>query len=118
MDGHHRPRILHSPRAAVLSTSTLGVLRMKRPDTHRLTHEEQTELDNCVKRMRELNCIVIAYSPEDIWNIATCFGSQAWDSNVELSDLASDCNEDDDMWDQLMEFVQKNYATLQEVNNV
>lgn len=91
---------------------------MKRPDTHRLTDAEQTELDQCVKRMRELNCIVIAYSPEDIWNMATHFGDQPWDPDVELSDLASDCHDDDLIWDQLMECVQGNYARAKEMSNV
>ena len=82
---------------------------MKVPDTHKLSEAEMIELDQCVKRMRELGCIVFAYSPEDTWQVATRHGTSTWDDRVDLKDLSGYVQEDDQMWELLAQVVQDSY---------
>ncbi|CAB4177616.1 hypothetical protein UFOVP1344_33 [uncultured Caudovirales phage] len=79
------------------------------PDTHKLSAENAAELDGCVKRMRELGCIVFAYSPEDVWQVATHHGSEEWDDRVDLKDFAGLAQEDDQMWELLAQVVEDTY---------
>lgn len=82
---------------------------MNVPDTHKLSEEQMKELDQCIKRMRELGCIVFAYSPEDTWQVATRHGSETWDDRVDLKDLSGYVQEDDQMWELLAQVVLDSY---------
>jgi len=82
---------------------------MRAPDTHQLTEAQMMELDQCVKKMRELGCIVFAYSPEDTWQVATRAGDEVWDERVKIEDLAGYVQEDDQIWELLYHVVQTAY---------
>lgn len=79
------------------------------PDNFKLSEAEIKELDQCVKRMRELGCVVFAYSPEDVWQVATRHGTDTWDERVDLKDLAGYVQEDDQVWELLWNVVEDSY---------
>lgn len=79
------------------------------PEKFKLTHEQMKELDQCVKRMRELGCIVFAYSPEDTWQVATRHGHWDWDDRIDLMDLTGYVQEDSQIWELLAVVVESAY---------
>jgi hypothetical protein len=74
------------------------------------------KFDKYVAEMRAAGCVVIAYSPTDVYNAITYQFADSmtdpkfeWHPEVDLVHVAQDVQEDDGLWDYLSETVGQTY---------